>query len=128
MSGWRQPVFEGLDAIEQLGQSAFGHHDGAHFPRGHCRKSHVGAGPRQVLGHAAASRHHHLGAQFQMPRNPGLGRDHDVIPDRYATGDPDLGDDDAVLADDDVVSNLDEVIDFRSLPDPRLAESCAIDC
>ena len=55
-------------------------------------------------------------ADGDMPDDAGLTGEDDVVADARASGDAGLGDDKAVFSDLDVVRNLDEVIDFRSLP------------
>src|SRR5207244_4110411 len=44
-----------------------------------------------------------------------------------AAGDPDLRDEQRVLADDDVVADVDEVVELRAAADAGLAERAAVD-
>src|SRR5690242_498636 len=81
----------------------------------------------------------------QVPRNTGLGADHDVVADLDvpgdadlpahdnmvadlgATGDADLGNDHAVLAQDAVVGDLHQVVDLAPPPDPGHLEGRPVD-
>src|SRR5215203_6634367 len=63
----------------------------------------------------------------QMPRDRGLAADRDEILERRRAGDADLRHDHAMLADGDVMGDLDEVIDLRPRPDQRVAAAAAVD-
>src|SRR5437016_4239281 len=62
-----------------------------------------------------------------MAGDPGLPGGDDVIAKLRRPGDADLRDQQAVLADADVVADLHEIIDLGPFPDYRLAEGGAID-
>ena len=58
---------------------------------------------------------------------PDLAADDDEIPELGRAGDADLGDDDAMAPDDDVVPDLHEIINFGALADDRVLKGAAID-
>ena len=62
-----------------------------------------------------------------MIREPDLPRRHDAAPEPARARDPDLGDDDRVLADLDVVADLDEVVDLGPLTDDGPAQRRPVD-
>src|SRR5437868_989764 len=67
-------------------------------------------------------------ADFQMAGEAALARDRDVIAKLGGTGNPDLGDEQAMFADLHVVPDLDQVIDLGPLAYHGFAEGGAVDC
>ena len=63
-----------------------------------------------------------------MSGQAGLGCDHRVIANAGAACDADLGDNDAVTANLNIMSNLNLIVDFRALFDQGAAEAGTIDC
>src|SRR5258706_10004482 len=62
-----------------------------------------------------------------MPGEARLPGHDDVIAEDRGAGDADLGDEQAVFADADVVSDLDEVVDLGPFTDDRFAERGTVD-
>src|SRR6185312_3822927 len=52
----------------------------------------------------------------------------DVVTDRQAAREPDLGRKQAVPADGHIVTDLDLIVDFGALADHGIAETAAVDC
>src|SRR5438105_734226 len=64
---------------------------------------------------------------FQMTGKAGLAGGNDIIAELCRSGDADLRDDQTMLSHANVVSDVYEIVDFRSFTDERFAERCPID-
>jgi hypothetical protein len=72
------------------------------------------------------SAHHGAIADGEMTRHPHLAGEHGPAAHHGTPGDAHLGDQHRVIADNNVVGNLHEIINFYAIPDPRLAEARAV--
>ncbi len=66
-------------------------------------------------------------ANFTVPGDTHLARKRDSAADRRRSGQSDLGAENRIFADQYVVTDLDEVVDFRPTANPCLTESCPVD-
>src|SRR5262249_14939293 len=117
------------DAVLQLGNA---------FPQGRQLAEHRRRFQPFPVRYRGIARHE--GAGFERVRNAGLrcgatplpqaemagaaalARQHDIVVDDGAAGDADLRGDERALADGDAVGDLDQVVDLRPGPDPRLTD------
>src|SRR5882724_11142590 len=72
---------------------------------------------RNVVHHARLRGDGGSVADFQMTGEPDLAGEGDEISEFGAAGDASLGHDQAMFAQGDIVGDLNEVVDFRALPD-----------
>src|SRR5271170_71106 len=86
----------------------------------------AGAGGN-VRHYSGARAEHDASADCNVVGHPHLPADHGKISDRYAARYADLRDDQAVPSDRAVVSDLDEIVDFRAFANDRIAGRAAID-
>src|SRR6266850_4452266 len=66
-------------------------------------------------------------ADLEMVVDTHLGAQRDVVTDRQAAREPDLGCEQAVPADSHIVADLDLIVDFGALADHGIAEAAAVD-
>src|SRR5262249_61960052 len=86
------------------------------------------ASPRRNMRHYAGARTEHgTFTDRQMVGNAALPAQHGVISYRYAARYADLRDDQAMPADADVVSDLNEIVDLGAFPDDRVTGRAAVD-
>ena len=82
---------------------------------------------RYVIHHPGPRGDDGLISDFQVSGNSHLPREHNIIPQLRAAGNAGLRDQQAALADFDVVRDLHEVINLRALADDGGAECAAVD-
>lgn len=87
----------------------------------------VGHASGKIGGYSSATGKDGFCTNRDMTRDAGLCCDGDEVLDTAASRESALGNDQAMLADDDVVTDLDEVIDFCAFTDDGFAETCAVD-
>ena len=80
----------------------------------------------QIGGHSGTSGEDGFCAHRDMSADSGLGGNGDVILDATTACQSTLGNDEAMFANNDVVSDLDEVVDFCSFADDGLSEARTI--
>ena len=118
--------FQFRQAAQHVGQAADGDVLALGFPVGTGRRAEPLLAVGNVIHHAGLRADRDLVANLQVPGQPGLRRDDGVAAEPGAAGYAALPDEQAVLADDDVVRDLHEVVDFRAAPDDGRAERAAI--
>jgi hypothetical protein len=77
--------------------------------------------------HTSFGRDHNLVSDANMVGKTSLPTDHDMMANRGATGDANLGDHDRVFSDRDIVGDLDQVIDLGAPLDDGAAERGSVD-
>src|SRR3954454_4815393 len=106
------------------------------FQRGHfpepvpdrlCRRAAPSGSRRHVAVDVARACDLRALADPQVPDDADLAAEHDEILERGRARDADLRHDHAMAPDDDVMTDLDEVIDLRPLPDHGVAARAAVD-
>ena len=83
--------------------------------------------PVQTFRDAGLRPNHRSVVDLDMPDDPGLTANHHTGTDPHASGDSDLGHDDRMFPDYDVVRDLHQIIDLRSFLDPGSAKPGSID-
>src|SRR3954451_7822367 len=66
-------------------------------------------------------------ADLEVVVDAHLGAQRDIVPDRQAAREPDLGREQAVPADGHIVADLDLIVDFGALADHGIAQAAAVD-
>src|SRR5215467_5469812 len=83
---------------------------------------------RHVAHHTSLGAEHRACSDRQVVGNADLATQDDTILDCAAARNADLGNQQAVTPDRDVVADLDEIVDLGSLPDHSVADRPTVDC
>src|SRR5579883_328140 len=117
-----------LAATTFLGQLRQHRHLAKELPRRYRWEADQLRAGRNVPKNAALCRDSRAVADRQMSGDTAMAGNHDMVADLGASGDSDHGDDDRAAPDLDVVPDLYEIINHRSLADYRVRARATIDC
>src|SRR6267142_2268751 len=92
-----------------------------------CKETAPAAVGRDVVLDPAHRRNLGAVADLEMVVDAHLGAQRDVVTDRQAAREPDLGREQAVPADGYIVADLDLIVDFGTLADHRIPQAAAVD-
>src|SRR5690606_35443556 len=120
-------ALEALDRAAQLRQACDVYDAALGLGDRHSRLAEDGFAGRDAVGHAGLGADGRVGADRDVPADAGLCGHRDVVTDGDGAGQPDLGDEQAVLADLRAVADGDQVAELRAGADDGLAERGAVD-
>src|SRR3989442_8856044 len=123
----REPPLRAAQAPRELRQLALEDEDALGLDQRARRRAEHLLARREVAGEARLRGDDSAVTDREMVGDAHLSGEHDTPADPARPGDPHLGDDDRVLADLDVVTDLHEVVDLGPAADDRLPQGGTVD-